>query len=964
MMRTPYSPTPGAHRSAEVGGRLMIDVWGKYSTAAAGTKAHFIIGGCDEYSDYGFAKVSVAHTTEDITMFIEDVQGQVKMAGHKDGVKIVRHDNAPEMINDDFKKQLTRLEIVDEHTIDYEKEGNGKAERSWGIMLPIARAMLIRCGGNASLFLHAMAYARQVKNQQAQRGAKQSRYHIFHGVPGDVSKFRIFGSKGWARLDPTVRGDKGSPASVECVMIGTEKIGWKVLIGEGATAKIKQVTQAKFYEDNLLTKGVMSNMVTINAATQTENGNVMIPVAANPNPPPPLNKEQEKDSEPTAAQARPRRKGHDLRHTTFMILEEADALQYMETWHPNNSNMSLIISKYLPETQNITFEYTLVTETTRGQAKGEIVTLQGPQGEYTRICPKNTVEAEKTAEAASWRALEVNHIGAMEMGGTVIECHRKEAGGNVVHRAKIDYKIKKNPDTGTWEKDKVRGCADTSHTWDSNEPVYADTINHEEMCLILASAAKHDHQTLKVDIKDAHPNTELPICHYSTMFRKHERFQDDGTQSIYKVQKGLPGLPTAARAFWKKLAAVLKTMGFEKCPSSHAVYRMPGKAAHEGNRIIAGTIVDDIIMTGPKDMLDAALLGISKAFNGDITHEYNPTAFGGYQIRRDFTTKSITIAVPEKIYQLASLLGVKHNPAKDNKFGPPAISKEDLDAIDFDRSNEKLDAEQKLCQKATGLLTWITNVRYDAVYFARKCSRVMSAPKATEVLKTLRAIAQMLIESPHMGKTFTHAPGTMELEVVKSKQDRIFNPEMQHPADLEMVHDATFAVETNKSVGSAAYMFMGAAVKVDIVNIPGAPLSSTESEKYMESIAMARGMGLSNLMSEIDMPQGKPIRMWGDNRISVELAHEARSGKNSTHFARRINYTQEMCAGDEDSPPEYLPAHIPTEKNTVDYLGKLVNATKYRMSVSYNMGLSMEVPPSEDNKKRAVAVYQAAIKDN
>ena len=59
----------------------------------------------------------------------------------------------------------------------------------------------------------------------------------------------------------------------------------------------------------------------------------------------------------------------------------------------------------------------------------------------------------------------------------------------------------------------------------------------------------------------------------------------------------------------------------------------------------------------------------------------------------------------------------------------------------------------------------------------------------------------------------------------------------------------------------------------------------------MESIAMARGIGYSNLLSEIDMHAAtlKPIRAWGDNRIAVELSHDARSGKNSTHFARRIN---------------------------------------------------------------------------
>ena len=137
--------------------------------------------------------------------------------------------------------------------------------------------------------------------------------------------------------------------------------------------------------------------------------------------------------------------------------------------------------------------------------------------------------------------------------------------------------------------------------------------------------------------------------------------------------------------------------------------------------------------------------------------------------------------MPEKIYQFASLLDVKHDPTIVKKFGPPSITKEDLDDIDFDQSNEKLTYDQKLCQKATGLLTWITEVRYDVIFQARKCSRVMSAPKASAVLKVLRAIAKSLIEHPHMGKTFTHAPGATELEVVKSMPDRNFNADKPHP---------------------------------------------------------------------------------------------------------------------------------------------------------------------------------------
>ena len=66
------------------------------------------------------------------------------------------------------------------------------------------------------------------------------------------------------------------------------------------------------------------------------------------------------------------------------------------------------------------------------------------------------------------------------------------------------------------------------------------------------------------------------------MFKKHERYQEDGAQSIYRVEKGLPGLPTAARAFNKKLTKSPNNIGLYKCPSSRATFRMAGTNAHEG----------------------------------------------------------------------------------------------------------------------------------------------------------------------------------------------------------------------------------------------------------------------------------------------------------------------------------------------------------------------------------------------
>ena len=139
-----------------------------------------------------------------------------------------------------------------------------------------------------------------------------------------------------------------------------------------------------------------------------------------------------------------------------------------------------------------------------------------------------------------------------------------------------------------------------------------------------------------------------------------------------------------------------------------------------------------------------------------------------------------------------------------------------------------------------------------------------------------------------------------------------------------------------------------------VVNIPGTPLSSTESEKYMEAQEMARGIGIDDLLTEIDMPQTRPHLIWGDNRISVELAKDARAGSACAHFSRRISFTQDCY-----NAGIYKPMHLTTNNNPMDFFGKLVTAAKHRSSCNYLMNLAAEVPPTDDDIARAKAAYEA-----
>jgi len=215
-------------------------------------------------------------------------------------------------------------------------------------------------------------------------------------------------------------------------------IGWRVLVGEGATCHIKVVTQCDFYEESLLTGGIVANKIMVDMATQVNgvtnntcnnvNNNNCNSVGVNNNNNPVINNNNNSDGADevadvtppplTAAQARPRR-GEAYKHVAFAILIERDynELQLLQ------DKLSAAIDGY----SALTNEWTLVSNKASA-ARGEIVTLQGPQGEYTRICPKNTKEAEKTPEAATWRKLETLHISDLERNETIVEVHHSEAG--------------------------------------------------------------------------------------------------------------------------------------------------------------------------------------------------------------------------------------------------------------------------------------------------------------------------------------------------------------------------------------------------------------------------------------------------------------------------------------------------------------------------------------------------------
>ena len=96
---------------------------------------------------------------------------------------------------------------------------NGKAERLNRSMNEVVRAMLLHYGHPKALWSHALPYAVRIHNIGLNKRLKMTRYQAFNGTPPDVTNYRVFGCKVFARI-PEQRRDKLDPNSQVGIYLG------------------------------------------------------------------------------------------------------------------------------------------------------------------------------------------------------------------------------------------------------------------------------------------------------------------------------------------------------------------------------------------------------------------------------------------------------------------------------------------------------------------------------------------------------------------------------------------------------------------------------------------------------------------------------------------------------------------------------------------------------------------------
>lgn len=124
------------------------------------------------------------------------------------------------------------------------------------------------------------------------------------------------------------------------------------------------------------------------------------------------------------------------------------------------------------------------------------------------------------------------------------------------------------------------------------EESFAPVTRLETVGLLLALAAKSDWEVHHLDVKTAFLNGEIIEEVYVA---QPEGYVKQGQEHmVYKLIKTLYGLKQAPRAWYTKLNRYLERIGFQRCPSEHAVYTR----RENGNVLVVAVYVDDLLVTG------------------------------------------------------------------------------------------------------------------------------------------------------------------------------------------------------------------------------------------------------------------------------------------------------------------------------------------------------------------------------
>jgi hypothetical protein len=358
---------------------------------------------------------------------------------------------------------------------------------------------------------------------------------------------------------------------------------------------------------------------------------------------------------------------------------------------------------------------------------------------------------------------------------------------------------------------------------------------------------------------------------------------------VLRLHKALYGLWQAPRAWNAKLDASLASLGFERSPLEHAVYKRHGDKA----TLLVGVYVDDLIITGT-DEKEIALFKKQMHQLFDMSDLGLLSYYLGLEVKQDGGTIMLCqSAYAKKILDATGMAGcnVCHTPMENRLKLSKASPEDAVDATRF--------------RSVVGSLRYLCNSRPDITHAVGMVSRFMEAPSTAH----WAAVKQILrYVSGTIGYGCRYVKGTTQDPVLTGFSDS------DHASD----------VDDRKSTTDIVFFLNSGIVTWASQKQKVIALSTCEAEYIAAATATCQGVWLSRLLGELI---GKPpamVRLFADNMSAIELSKNPVHHERSKHIDIRYHFIRE-CIEDDMVDVE----HVCTNGQLADVLTKALGRVKF-----------------------------------
>lgn len=469
-------------------------------------------------------------------------------------------------------------------------------------------------------------------------------------------------------------------------------------------------------------------------------------------------------------------------------------------------------------------------------------------------------EMKSIHENGTWE-LDTLPIGAKAIGLKWVFKLKKDAAENVVkHKARLVAK-------GYVQRQRV----------DFDE-VFAPVARMDTVGLLIALAARENWEVHHMDVKSAFLNGELEE---EVFVAQPPGFEEkSGVNKVLKLKKALYGLRQAPRAWNLKLDQTLLSLGFERSPLEHAVY----KRKSENSCLLVGVYVDDLIITGPKeDELLNFKLQMKDLFSmsdlGLLTY------YLGIEVNQ--SEKGITLCQSSYAMKILEKTGmsecnIAHTPMEQR--------------MNLSKNCEGSFVEPTTYRSLIASLRYLLNSRSDLAYSVGLVSRFMEKPNSQH-MAAVKQILRYVRSTLNFGCCYERGEA--------GKLGLVGFSDSDHAGDIDDRKSTTGMVFL---LGKSPIAWMSQKQKV-------VALSSCEAEYIAAATVACHGVWLERLLAEMVERKPEKVLLFVDNKSAISLSKNPVHHQRSKHIDTRFHFIRE-CVEEGKVGVE----HVVTEEQLADLL--------------------------------------------